>query len=176
MKNFIFTPPAGIANEVIMAIEFNINGRNVSVDADPATPLLWIVRDVLQLKATKYGCGKALCGACSLHVDGVVFRSCSLPVQAVAGKDVTTLEGLSPEEGALHPVQQAWIDENVPQCGYCQPGFMMAAAKLIEQFPDPTEEDIKNNISNICRCGAHPRIINAIKRAAALKKTPDLIG
>lgn len=157
-----------------MKLNFKINGKPITVDADPAMPLLWVVRDILGLKATKYGCGKALCGACTLHIDGEAHRSCALPVQYVADKEVTTLEGLSASENNLHPVQQAWIDENVPQCGFCQPGFMMAAAKLIEQFPNPTEEDIKNNITNICRCGTHPRIIKAIKRAAELKQASSI--
>ena len=109
-----------------MKIDFNINGKAASVNTDPDMPLLWVVRDELGLKATKYGCGKALCGACSLHIDGEVVRSCSFPVQYAAGKKIITLEGLSANEENLHPIQQAWIDENVPQCGYCQPGFMMA--------------------------------------------------
>lgn len=149
-------------------IEFKINGKAVSVDVDPMTPLLWVVRDELKLKGTKYGCGKAACGACSLHVDGDLFRSCSYPVKYAEGKEVTTIEGLTISDD-LHPIQQAWIEENVPQCGYCQPGFMMAGAKLIAEIPNPTEEDIKENISNICRCGTHPRIIKAIQRAAKLQ-------
>jgi len=157
-----------------MKIDFNINGKPASVDTDPAMPLLWVVRDELGLKGAKYGCGRAMCGACTLHVDGEVVRSCSFPMHYVAGKDITTLEGLSVSEDKLHPVQQAWIDENVPQCGYCQPGFMMAAAKLIELFPNPTDEDIKANISNICRCGTHPRIMKAIKRAAQIKQSSKL--
>lgn len=151
-----------------MKIDFKINGKAVSLDVDPMMPLLWVVRDELKLKGTKYGCGKAACGACTLHVDGEVFRSCSYPVKYAAGKNVTTIEGLSEKEGALHPIQQAWIEENVPQCGYCQTGFMMAAAKLIKSIPNPSEEDIKENISNICRCGTHPRIIKAIQRAAKM--------
>ena len=154
-----------------MKINFTINKKPAVVDVDPQMPLLWVVRDELNLKGTKYGCGKAMCGACTLHVDGEIYRSCSLPAEFVSGKSVTTLEGLSENEGNLHPVQQAWIDENVPQCGYCQPGFMMAAAKLIQQIPNPTDEDIKTNISNICRCGTHPRIIKAIKRAAEIQQT-----
>jgi len=154
-----------------MKINFTINKKPAVVDVDPQMPLLWVVRDELHLKGTKYGCGKAMCGACTLHVDGEIYRSCSLPAEFVSGKSVTTLEGLSESEGNLHPVQQAWIDENVPQCGYCQPGFMMAAAKLIQQIPNPTDEDIKTNISNICRCGTHPRIIKAIKRAAQIQQT-----
>lgn len=157
-----------------MKIDFRINGKEVSIDADPDMPLLWVVRDELNLKGTKYGCGKSLCGACTLLVDGETHRSCTLPVRFAAGKEVTTLEGLSPEKNKLHPIQQAWIDENVPQCGYCQPGFMMAAAGFLEKFPDPTDEDIKNNITNICRCGTHPRIIKAIKRAASLKQTTSI--
>jgi isoquinoline 1-oxidoreductase alpha subunit len=156
-----------------MKIDFSINKKPVSVDVDPEMPLLWVVRDELQLKATKFGCGRAMCGACTLHVDGEVYRSCSLPVQYAAGKEVTTLEGLS-TEAQIHPIQQAWIEEEVPQCGYCQPGFMMAAAKLIQEIPNPSDEDIKSNISNICRCGTHPRIIKAIKRAAAIQQTSKI--
>ena len=151
-----------------MKINFTINKRPVTVDVPADMPLLWVVRDELKLKATKFGCGRGLCGACSLHVDGELFRSCSYPVKLAEGKSVTTLEGLSESAGILHPVQQAWMEENVPQCGYCQPGFMMAAAKLIAEIPDPTDEDIKNKITNICRCGTHPRIMKAIKRAAFL--------
>ena len=154
-----------------MKIDFKINGKPASVDCDPDMPLLWVVRDELNLKGTKYGCGRAMCGACTLHVDGNIFRSCSLPAQYVVGKSVTTLEGFSVDENHLHPIQQAWMEENVPQCGYCQPGFMMAAAKLIETYPHPTDEDIKSNITNICRCGTHPRIIKAIKRAAEIKNS-----
>lgn len=153
-----------------MEINFTINGESVTVDVDPMMPLLWIVRDELGLKGTKYGCGRAMCGACSLHVDGDLFRSCSYPAKNVEGKEVTTLEGLSESEENLHPIQQAWMEENVPQCGYCQPGFMMAGAKLIAEIPNPTDEDIKQNISNICRCGTHPRIIKAIHRAAELNQ------
>ncbi len=152
-----------------MEISFTINGKPTSVEVDPNMPLLWVVRDELKLKATKYGCGKAQCGACTLHVNGEVVRSCSFAAKFAEGKSITTLEGLSENPNNLHPVQQAWIEENVPQCGYCQPGFMMAAAKLLEAIPNPTDDDIKNNISNICRCGTHPRIIKAIHRAAALK-------
>ena len=169
-KTSIHSPTSILQHPIKMKIDFKINGKNVSVDADPMMPLLWVVRDELNLKATKYGCGRAMCGACSLHVGGEVVRSCSMPVQYVAGKEVKTLEGLSESEEKLHPIQQAWMDENVPQCGYCQPGFMMAAANLLEKIPNPTDDDIKNNITNICRCGTHPRIIKAIKRAAELKK------
>jgi len=154
-----------------MKIEFTVNDKPTSVDVDPDMPLLWVIRDELGLKATKYGCGKALCGACTLHLDGDAIRSCSLPVQYANGKKITTLEGLSVSKETLHPIQQAWIDENVPQCGYCQPGFMMAAAKLIEVYENPTDEEIKASITNICRCGTQPRIIQAIKRAAEIKQS-----
>lgn len=157
-----------------MTINFTINGKTASVDVDPNTPLLWVVRDELGLKGTKFSCGKALCGACSLHVDGALYRSCSFPVKGAEGKAITTIEGLSPDKERLHPVQQAWLEENVPQCGYCQPGFMMAAAKLLEENSDPTVSDIKQNITNICRCGTHPRIIKAILKAADIKKNTEL--
>ncbi|NBB21535.1 2Fe-2S iron-sulfur cluster binding domain-containing protein [Runella sp. CRIBMP] len=157
-----------------MEINFNINGKTAKVDVDPAMPLLWVVRDELNLKATKFGCGAALCGACTLHIDGEAYRSCSIPVSFAAEKKVTTLEGLSESEDKLHPIQQAWMEENVPQCGYCQPGFMMAAVNFLEKNPNPTEEDIKTNITNICRCGTQPRIIKAIKRAAQLSQTATL--
>ena len=153
-----------------MQFSFTVNGKPVTVDVDPMMPLLWVVRDELGLKGTKYGCGRAMCGACSLHVDGDLFRSCSYPVKYADGKDVTTLEGLSEGIENLHPIQEAWIEVNVPQCGYCQPGFMMAGAKLIEEIPNPTEQDIKDHISNICRCGTQPRIIKAIRRAAEIKR------
>ncbi|WP_420628934.1 (2Fe-2S)-binding protein [Candidatus Leptofilum sp.] len=153
-----------------MEINFKINDNPITVDVDPNMPLLWVVRDELGLKATKYGCGRGMCGACSLHVDGNLFRSCTYPVQLAEGKEVMTLEGLSESAENLHPVQQAWLEENVPQCGYCQPGFMMAAAKLIIEIPNPTDEEIKQNISNICRCGTHPRIMKAIRRAAEINQ------
>ena len=151
-------------------INFQLNGEAVMVDVEPMMPLLWVVRDELGFKGTKYGCGKAMCGACSLHVDGNVVRSCSYPVKYAEGKNVITIEGLSESATNLHPIQQAWMEENVPQCGYCQPGFMMAAAKLIAEIPDPTDEEIMQNISNICRCGTHPRIMKAIHRAAEINR------
>lgn len=154
--------------KILMEITFKINKQTTKVEAEPEMPLLWVLRDLLDLKATKYGCGMALCGACSVLVDGELMRACSLPISAVANKEVSTLEGLSPEPELLHPVQQAWIDENVPQCGYCQSGFMMATVKLLEEYPNPSDADIKANINNICRCGTQPRIIKAIKRAAIL--------
>ncbi|MDP1813118.1 MAG: (2Fe-2S)-binding protein [Leadbetterella sp.] len=151
-----------------MKIDFKINGKPTSVDLDPAMPLLWVVRDELKLTATKFGCGMAMCGACTLHIDGEAVRSCSVPVEAISGKNITTLEGLSESEVNLHPIMQAWMEEQVPQCGYCQSGFMMVAAKLIKDNPNPSDDDIKNGISNICRCGTQPRIIKAIKRAAEI--------
>lgn len=151
-----------------MKIDFTINGKPTSVDVDPAMPLLWVVRDELKLTATKFGCGMAMCGACTLHIDGEATRSCSVPIESIAGKNITTLEGLSESNEKLHPIQQAWIEEQVPQCGYCQSGFMMAAAKLLKENPNPSEADIANSITNICRCGTQPRIIKAIKRAAEI--------
>jgi isoquinoline 1-oxidoreductase subunit alpha len=152
-----------------MKLNISVNNKPISVEVDPDMPLLWVIRDEVHLKGTKFGCGKAMCGACSMHVDGALVRSCSYPANQAQGKKITTIEGLSPDENHLHPVQQAWLDIQVPQCGYCQPGFMMAAAKLLEENPNPSEEDIKNNISNICRCGTHPRVIKAIQYAARLK-------
>ncbi len=153
-----------------MKISFNINGSAQTVDVDEKTPLLWVVRDLLDLKGTKFGCGKAACGACTLHVDGESVRSCSFPVKYAAGKDITTIEGLSSGD-ALHAVQQAWKEEIVPQCGYCQPGFMMATAAMLDKIPNPTDEDIDNNIVNICRCGTYYRMRKAIHRAAEIKNT-----
>ena len=156
-----------------MKLNLFINNKPTSVEVDPDMPLLWVIRDEVKLKGTKFGCGQAMCGACSMHVDGELVRSCSYPAKMAEGKKITTIEGLSPDENHLHPVQQAWLDIQVPQCGYCQPGFMMAAAKLLEEITNPTEDDIKNNISNICRCGTHPRIIKAIQKAAILKQNPN---
>jgi isoquinoline 1-oxidoreductase subunit alpha len=156
-----------------MKIDFKINNNPASLDIDPDMPLLWAIRDELKLTGTKFGCGKAMCGACSVHIDGDLVRSCSYPVQLAAGKNITTIEGLSPDEAHLHPIQAAWLELQVPQCGYCQTGFMMAAAKLLEQNANPTEADIKDSISNICRCGTHPRIIKAILKAAEIKKTSN---
>lgn len=151
-----------------MKIDFKINGSPTSIDVEPAMPLLWVVRDELKLTATKFGCGMAMCGACTLHIDGEAVRSCSVTAESVAGKEIVTLEGLSESESNLHPVQQAWLDEQVPQCGYCQSGFMMAAAKFIKDNPNPSDEEIKNGIANICRCGTQPRILKAIKRAVEI--------
>ncbi len=151
-----------------MIISFTLNGEPRTVDVPEDTPLLWVVRDELDLKGTKFGCGLAACGACTLHLDGAAVRSCSVPIRDAEGLRVTTIEGLGTEE-ALHPVQQAWIEEVVPQCGYCQPGFMMAAAALLEQTPNPTDEEIDAAITNVCRCATHYRIRKAIHRAAELR-------
>ncbi|WP_024972537.1 (2Fe-2S)-binding protein [Ralstonia pickettii] len=147
-------------------MELDVNHKPVSVDWDPATPLLWVLRDHLNLTGTKFGCGVAACGACTVHVDGAAVRSCVLPVAAVAGKHITTIEGLAGGGGKRHALQQAWIDEQVPQCGYCQSGMLMAAADLLAQHPDPTDADIDAAMTNICRCGTYPRMRAAIKRAA----------
>lgn len=151
-----------------MKISFNINGTPQSVETDGNTPLLWVIRDMLDLKGTKFGCGKAACGACTIHVEGMQVRSCAYPAKLAEGKKITTIEGLSDGEN-LHPVQQAWMEEIVPQCGYCQPGFMMATAALLEVNPNPTDEDIDNNIVNVCRCATYYRMRKAIHRAAEIK-------
>jgi isoquinoline 1-oxidoreductase alpha subunit len=143
----------------------NVNGKTYQADVDPRTPLLWVLRDTIGLTGTKYGCGIAQCGACTVHVGGVATRSCSLPVSAVAGKPITTIEGLAPE-GTLHRVQQAWLDHDVPQCGYCQSGMIMAAAALLKDNPKPTDEDIDGAITNICRCGTYQQVRAAIHAAA----------
>jgi len=149
-------------------INLNLNGRNTAVDVDADMPLLWVLRDVLGLTGTKYGCGMALCGACTVHLDGEPVRSCVTPVSAASGKHVTTIEGLSPDNS--HPVQRAWIELDVPQCGYCQSGQIMSAAALLAQTPQPSDADIDAAMAgNICRCGTYQRIRAAIHRAAALK-------
>lgn len=153
-----------------MELSFIINGQEESIEvSDGNSPLLWVIRDGLNLKGTKFGCGKAACGACTVHVDGKAIRSCSYPVKMAIGKRITTIEGLS-SEGTLHPVQQAWKEEVVPQCGYCQPGFMMATAAMLEEIPSPTDEDIDANIINVCRCATYYRMRKAIHKAAAIKK------
>jgi isoquinoline 1-oxidoreductase alpha subunit len=150
-------------------ISFTLNGRKTEVDVPPEMPLLWVLRDVLQLTGTKFGCGMALCGACTVHLDGAPLRSCLTPVSVVEGKSVTTIEGLAPKENP-HPCQRAWSELSVPQCGYCQSGQIMSAAALLETKPKPTDEDIDTAMSgNLCRCGTYPRIRAAIHRAAELK-------
>jgi len=156
-----------------MKVAFIINGEEKSVEADENSPLLWAIRDGLNLKGTKFGCGKAACGACTIHVDGNAVRSCSFPLKMAKGKSITTIEGLA-ENNTLHPVLQAWKEEIVPQCGYCQPGFMMATAALLDKIPNPSDEDIDKNIINICRCGTYYRMRKAIHRAAAIKSQSSI--
>ena len=146
--------------------QINVNGENQEVEAVPNTPLLWVLRDNLNLTGTKYGCGMAQCGACTVHLDGTAVRSCSTPVSSIGNKKVTTIEGLSTGE-TLHPVQQAWMEENVPQCGYCQTGQIMSAVALLDKNPTPSDQDIEMAMSgNICRCGTYERIRKAIKKAS----------
>ena len=151
-----------------MAIfQLNINGKETQVDADPSTPMLWVLRDHINLVGTKYGCGIGQCGACTIHVEGVAMRSCSLPIAGVNDKKITTIEGLS--EKGDHPVQQAWLEHDVPQCGYCQAGQIMSAAALLKDNPSPSDEDIDRAMNgNICRCGTYIRIKAAIKTAAKM--------
>ena len=143
-----------------------INGQTREADVDPDTPLLWVLRDTLGLTGTKYGCGIAQCGACTVHIDGAATRSCSVPVGSVEGAQITTIEGLA-ANGTLHKVQQAWIDNDVPQCGYCQSGMIMAAAALLKDNPTPSDADIDSTITNICRCGTYQQVREAIHAAAA---------
>jgi isoquinoline 1-oxidoreductase alpha subunit len=144
-----------------MAITFNVNGDPHTIDVDPDTPLLWVIRETLGLTGTKFGCGIAECGACTVLMDGKAVRSCMTPIAAVAGAAITTIEGLS-RSGDLHPIQQAWIDQQVPQCGYCQSGMIMSVAALISDHPHPTDEEIDASITNICRCGTFARVRRAI--------------
>jgi isoquinoline 1-oxidoreductase alpha subunit len=155
-----------------MTIQLSVNGRAHTLEVEPETPLLWVLRDHLDLTGTKYACGIAQCGACSVHVGGKLVRSCVYPVSAVGGQEVVTIEGLGGPEGPLHPVQQAWIDEDVPQCGYCQSGQIMAAVALLAETPDPTDTDIDRAMTNICRCGTYQRIRQAIRRLAGGTEGP----
>jgi isoquinoline 1-oxidoreductase alpha subunit len=151
-----------------MPITFTLNGKSQSVDVDPQMPLLWVLRDTLNMTGTKFGCGMALCGACTVHINGEASRSCITPISAVAGKKITTIEGLSAD--GSHPVQQAWIEVDVPQCGYCQCGQIMSAAALLTKKGTPTDADIDDFMSgNICRCGTYQRIRKAIHRAAEIQ-------
>jgi len=142
-----------------------VNGRTHELDVDPDTPLLWVIRDTLGLSGTRYGCGIAQCGACTVHIDGTAVRSCMLPVSAAIGREITTIEGMS-ANGELHPVQKAWLSQDVPQCGYCQSGVIMAVAALLKVKPKPTDADIDAIITNICRCGTYQRIRAAIHAVA----------
>jgi isoquinoline 1-oxidoreductase subunit alpha len=150
-----------------MSLSLMVNGIAYTADVEPETPLLWVLRDSLKLTGTKFGCGIAQCGACTVLIDGQATRSCSVSASAVAGKTVTTIEGLSAE--GTHPVQLAWIELDVPQCGYCQSGQIMAAVALLKDKPKPTDEEINREMTNICRCGTYPRIRAAIHRAAELQ-------
>lgn len=148
-----------------MATTLLINGKSHALDVEDDMPLLWAIRDAAGLTGTKFGCGKGICGACTVHIDGLPMRSCSIPVSFAAGKQITTIEGLS-EDGRSHPVQEAWIAENVPQCGYCQSGQIMAAAAFLKNNPKPTDDQIRAGMNNLCRCGTYLRIQAAIRRAA----------
>ena len=156
-------------------LKLNINGQVHDVDADPDTPLLWVIREWVGLTGTKYGCGIAECGACSVHIDGVVQRSCSVAAGSVTSAKIKTIEGLS-QDGLSHPVQVAWLQHEVPQCGYCQSGQIMAAAALLHERPNPTEADVVQVMSNICRCGTYQRIKAAIDTAATLTVTSPANG
>jgi len=152
-------------------IEFELNGQLRKLDIDADTPLLWALREELNMTGTKFGCGQGLCGACTVHIDGNAMRSCVTPIGIIAGRKITTIEGIS--SAADHPVQQAWIEENVVQCGYCQPGQIMSACALLAQNPNPSDDDINAAMSgNICRCGTYPRIRKAIHRAAEIMSQP----
>ena len=154
-----------------MKIEFFVNDVPQAIEiSDVNIPLLWVIRDMFDLKGTKFGCGKGACGSCTVHVNGKAVRSCLYTAKFAEGKKITTIEGLGNEENP-HPVQQAWVDEIVPQCGYCQPGFMMATAALLEKIPNPTDEDIDTHISNVCRCATYYRMRKAIHRAAEIKNS-----
>jgi len=150
-------------------IAIKVNGKDYQLDIEPETPLLWVLRDEIGLTGTKFGCGIAQCGACTVHVDGMAIRSCSMQVGDADGHEVTTIEGLS--QDSKHPVQQAWLAEDVPQCGYCQSGQIMAVTAFLKDNPKPTDADINDSITNICRCGTYPRIRRAIHRAAAMMRT-----
>jgi isoquinoline 1-oxidoreductase subunit alpha len=145
---------------------FTVNGKSYDIDVDPTTPLLWVLREQIGLTGTKYGCGIAQCGACTVHVDGMAVRSCSLSASDAEGKQITTIEGLA-QNGVLHPVQQAWLDHDVPQCGYCQTGMIMAVAALLKEKPQPTDADINGAVTNICRCGTFQEVRAAIHAVAS---------
>jgi isoquinoline 1-oxidoreductase subunit alpha len=159
-----------------MAITLKVNGKDVALTAEPDTPLLWAIREELGMTGTKFGCGVAACGACSVHVNGEITRSCSVPIADVAGKSVTTIEGIKSADGTLHKVQQAWIDAQVPQCGYCQSGQIMAAVALINRVGTPSDAQIDEAMTNICRCGTYPRIRKAILAATGKAAAPALEG
>lgn len=148
-------------------MRFQVNSKQVQFNGDPSTPLLWYLRDHLQLVGTKFGCGIGSCGACTVHVNGKAARSCAVPVSSLDGAEITTIEGLAKDEGQLHPVQKAWIKHNVPQCGYCQAGQIMAVSEFLQRFPKPTDEQIDLHLNNLCRCGTYTRMRQAIHAAAS---------
>ncbi len=156
----------------MVKLNIKVNGKKHAISEDPEKPLLWVLRDNLKLNGTKFGCGIGLCGACSVEIDGDIVRSCVTPFDAVDGAKITTIEGIS-ENGKLHHVQEAWIAEQVPQCGYCQSGMIMAVVNLLRNNSNPSIEDIKSSITNICRCGTYPRILKAILRAAELMRAQN---
>lgn len=154
--------------------KFYVNDKAVSFDGDTSMPLLWYLRDKQRLTGTKFGCGIGSCGACTVHLDGKAVRSCSVPVGALDGRSVTTIEALAPGPDKLHPVQQAWLDFNVPQCGYCQAGQIMAVVDFLESFPNPTDAEIDGNLDNLCRCGTYTRMRKAIHHAARLIRQSEV--
>ena len=158
-------------------LKLNVNGQPRELDVDPATPILWVVRENLEMTGTKFGCGIAQCGACTVHLDGKPVRSCSTPVSAAEGKSITTIEGLASEDGTLHRVQQAWIEAQVPQCGYCQSGQIMSATALLQKNPNPTDSQIDAAMAgNVCRCGMYNRIRQAIKAAAGQPPVKETVA
>ena len=153
-----------------MKLSFTLNGEATSVDAPPDMPLLWVLREKLQLTGTKFGCGIAACGACTVHINGNAMRTCVLPAAAINGADIKTIEGVAPAPGKLSAVQKAWIEHQAPQCGYCQSGMIMAAEALLDENPEPSDEDIDNAITNICRCGTYERVRTAVHAAARARR------
>jgi isoquinoline 1-oxidoreductase alpha subunit len=154
-------------------ISFQVNSTKVSFEGDGDTPLLWVLRDHFNLTGTKFGCGIGQCGACTIHINGRAQRSCVTPVSSISDQSITTIEGLAPSADKLHPVQKAWLEFDVPQCGYCQAGQIMATVDLLERYPNPSDADIDANMTNICRCGTYARIRKAIHRAAEIKAEGD---
>jgi isoquinoline 1-oxidoreductase alpha subunit len=151
-------------------MRFKINGKEIQFNGDQSMPLLWFLRDKQKLVGTKFGCGIGSCGACTVHINGKAARSCSVPMSLLTDKSISTIESLAPSNKQLHPVQQAWLDFNVPQCGYCQAGQIMAVASFLDDFPEPTDEDIDANLNNLCRCGTYTRMRKAIHHAATLSR------
>ena len=166
-KGVVCRRSRGILRRHYMAIRFTVNGKAQSVDVNPDMPLLWVIRDTLNMTGTKFGCGVALCGACTVHINGAAIRSCITPISSVEGKHVTTIEGISPDHS--HPIQRAWLEVDVPQCGYCQSGQIMSAVALLNKTPNPTDAQIEDAMAgNICRCGTYQDIKEAIHRAARM--------